>query len=160
MRYLENLTLYLCIKDQNKLIDDAFVQNDILLYMPQLHSFTFYISTYADTRNLSQQLPQEDISIGHRNTISIVNYVSPYAVVYSIFLLPFTFDCLADLGNVFPDVVFSYVTHLYVREIVAFRHEFFVRIARSFPLLKHLQIANIEPQLLGDLFASSSGHSR
>jgi hypothetical protein len=158
MRYLENLTLYLCIKGRNKIIDGASVQNDILLYMPQLHSFTFYISTYADTRDLSHKLPQEDISIGRRNRISIVNYVSPYAVVCSIFSLPFAFDYLADLGNLFPDVVFSNVTYLLVRDIDVFKHEFFVRIARSFPLLKHLRILNIESQLLADLLASSSDH--
>ena len=158
MRYLEDLTLYLCMKGGNKIIDATSVQNDILHYMPQLQSFTFYISTYADTRDLSSGLPRQDISIGYPNTFSFVNHVSPYAVVCSIFSLPFEFDYLADLGNVFPDVVFTKVTYLFVRDIDVFKHEFFVRIARSFPLLKHLCILNIESQLSADLLASSSDH--
>jgi hypothetical protein len=140
------------------IIDGGFVQNEILLYISELHSFTFYISTYADTRNLSHTLPQEDFSIGHGDTISMVNYVSPCAVVCSIFSLPFVFGYLADLGNRFPDVVFSHVTYLFARNVDAFRHEFFVRIARSFPLLNCLCISNVTSQPLSDLLASSFDH--
>jgi hypothetical protein len=165
MYYLENLTLYLRKRGGNRIIDRAFVQNEILLYMPQLYSFTFYISTYADIRDLSHKLSCEDaektwINIEHQNATSIVNYVTRYAVVYSIFSLPFTFDYLADLGNTFPDTVFSYVTYLLVRNIDVFRHEFFVRIARSFPLLKYLTIFNVESQLLADLLTPSCDHTR
>lgn len=158
MHNLENLTLYLREKGGNSIIDGDFVQNEILLYMPQLHSFTFYISTYIDTRNLSHQLPQEDLSVGRGNPISMVNYVSPYAVVCSMFSLPLLLDFLADLGNRFPDVVFRNVTYLFVRSLEAFGHEFFVRIARSFPLLNCLWIGNGEPQPIRDPLGSSSDH--
>jgi hypothetical protein len=117
--------------------------------MPQLHSFTFYNSTYIDTRNLCHNLSREDIqqtliNIGRQNTTSIVNYSSTYRVVCSIFSLPFEFDYLANLGNIFPSIVFSYVTYLLAQDKDVFRHEFFVRIARSFPLLKYLRIFNNE----------------
>jgi hypothetical protein len=165
MSYLENLTLYLRVNGRNRVIDGTCVQNDILLYMPQLHSFSFYISTYIDTRHLSHNLSCEDIqqtliNIGRQNTISIVNYVSAYIVACSIFSLPFEFDYLSDLGNMFPNIIFSYVTYLLVRDTDVFRHEFFVRIARSFPLLKYLRIFNFESQLLADLLTLSSDHSQ
>ncbi len=147
------------------MIDGTFVQNDILFYMPQLHSFTFYISIYIDTPDLSPKLSCEDIqktwiNMGRQNATSIVSYASPYKAVCSIFSVPFAFDYLIDLGNIFPNIVFSYVTYLLVKDIDVFRHEFFVRIARSFPLLKYLRIINIESQLLADLFTPSSDHSQ
>ncbi|CAF0910564.1 unnamed protein product [Rotaria sordida] len=161
MSYLENLTLYLLIEGRNRIVDGTCVQNDILVYMPQLHSFTFYISTYIDTRDLSRKdIQQTLINIGRQNATSIVNYISVYTVVCSIVSLPFTFDYLVSLGNIFPNIVFSYVTYLQVQDFDAFRHEFFVRIARSFPLLKYLRIFNIESQLLADLLTFSSDHSQ
>jgi len=164
MPYLENLTLYVRIAGQNRIIDSTVVQNDILFYMPQLYSFTFYISTDADTRDLSHELSREGIqktwiNIGRRNATSIMNYVSPYKVVCSIFSLTFAFDYLVDLGNIFPDIVFSHVTYLLLRNIEVFGHEFFVRIARSFPLLKYLCIFNIKSQLLADLLILSSEYT-
>ncbi len=56
MPYLENLTLYLRIAGQNRIIDGIFVQNDILFYMPQLYSFTFYISTDSDMNSSFESL--------------------------------------------------------------------------------------------------------
>ncbi|CAF1184844.1 unnamed protein product [Adineta ricciae] len=40
---LENLTLYLRIKDQDKFVDGTFLQSEILAYMPLLHSLTVYL---------------------------------------------------------------------------------------------------------------------
>ncbi|CAF5147511.1 unnamed protein product, partial [Rotaria sp. Silwood1] len=61
MSYLEKLTLYLPIKDRNRVIDGTYVQRDILDYMSLLHSFTFYICTYVETVDLSYKLTSEDI---------------------------------------------------------------------------------------------------
>lgn len=160
MYYLENLTLYLRTKGGNRIIDDAFVQNEILSYMPQLHSFTFYISTHANIRDLSHTLPEQDICVERGNSVNIVNRVSPYDVVCSIFSLPFVFDYLADLGNLFPDIVFSNVTYLFLLDVYAFGHEFFVRISRLFPLLKYLRIFNLGFRLLSDPVASARNPSQ
>ncbi|CAF1203570.1 unnamed protein product [Rotaria sordida] len=162
MLYLEKLTLYLPIKGRNKPIDGTYIQNDILVYMPQLHSFTFYIYSYVDTSGLSYKLSNEHIqqtlkNIAEENVASIVNYICMNEVACSIFSIPFAFDHLEDVGNKFPNLVFSYVTYLLVQDNDAFKHEFFIRIARSFPLLKHLRIFNIESQLLlHDLLTCSS----
>jgi hypothetical protein len=74
----------------------------------------------------------------------------------SIFSLPFEFDYLKHVGNKFPNIVFSYVTVLLVEDTNPFKHEFFIRIARSFPLLKYLRIINIESQVLDGLMTFSS----
>ncbi|CAF3686864.1 unnamed protein product [Rotaria sp. Silwood1] len=165
MSYLESLALYVCVKGRNRIIDGSCVQNDILVYMPQLHSFTFYINTSIDTRDLSYNLSRENIqqtlvNIGQQNATSIINYHTTYAVACSIFSLPFAFDYLEDVGNIFPNIVFSYVKCLLVQDNDAFRHEFFVRIAQSFPLLEYLRIFNIESQLLVDPLTLSSDHSQ
>ena len=81
MSYLEKLTLYLRIKDRDRFIDGTHLKNEILVNMPQLHSFTFYICTYVETVDLSYKLSSEDIqqtlmNIGLQDVTSIVNYVS------------------------------------------------------------------------------------
>ncbi|CAF3636818.1 unnamed protein product [Rotaria socialis] len=110
--------------------------------------------------NLSRERIQQTlINIGQHNTATIVNYLSRCTAECSIFSLPFTFDYLRYLGNISPNIVFNYVTYLLVEDHDAFGHEFFVRIARSFPLLKHLHILNIQPQLSSNLTLSSD-HSQ
>ena len=161
MSYLEKLTLYLPIKGRNRVIDGTDVQHDILDYMPQLHSFTFYICTYVKTVDLSYKLSSEDIqqtltNIGQQHVTSIVNYIQGGIAACSMFSLPFQFDYLKHLGNKFPNIVFSYVTFLLVEDTNPFKHEFFIRIARSFPLLKYLRICNVRPSLSVDLMTFSS----
>jgi hypothetical protein len=111
----------------------------------------------------SEDVQQTLTNIGLKHAISMVNYVTSidnfaYGVraACSIFSLPFQFDYLKDLGNKFPNIVFSYVTYLLIQDIDPFKHEFFMRIARSFPLLKHLSIVNRESQVLNGLMTFSS----
>ncbi|CAF3504800.1 unnamed protein product [Rotaria socialis] len=161
MSNLEKLTLNISIKDRNSVIDGTYIQHDILDCMPQLHSFTFYICTYVETVDLSYKLSSEDIqqtlmNIGLQDVTSIVNYDCDSRVACSIFSLPFQFRYLKDLGNKFPNIVFSYVTYLHVKDNDPFRHEFFVRIAKSFPLLKYLRIYNVRSSLPVDLMTFTS----
>ncbi|CAF5111374.1 unnamed protein product, partial [Rotaria magnacalcarata] len=107
MPYLEHLTLYLCIKDQHRITDGTRVQDDILAHMSQLHSLTFYISTYIDSGELRHNISREHIqqtfiNIGQQNATTIVNRLSRSVVECSIFSLPFAFDYLGSLGNTFP----------------------------------------------------------
>jgi hypothetical protein len=164
MSCLGKLTLYLSVKCRNRVLDGTYVQRDILDYMPQLHSFAFYVGTYVETVDLVYKLSIEDIqqsltNIG-QHVASMVNYVTINKAACSIFSLPFAFDCLRQLGNRFPNIIFSYVTFLLVEDIDAFKHEFFIRIARSFPLLTCLRIFNSESQLSYDLNTFPSGNSQ
>ncbi|CAF1495979.1 unnamed protein product [Adineta steineri] len=156
MPFLEKLSLYLRVKGRNRVIDGTYIQHDILDYIPQLHSFTFYISTFINTIDLFYKLSNEDIqqtitNIGQHDVASMVNYITNNKPEGSIFSLPFTFDYLEGLGNAFPNIIFSYVTFLLVQDIGGFKHEFFIRLARSFPLLKCLHIMNVQSQLSYDL---------
>ena len=131
--------------------------------MPQLHSFIFYICTHVDTVDLSYKLTNEDIqqtltNIGQQHASSMFNHIYRDRVACSIFSLPFQFDYLKDLGNKFPDIGFSYVTYLYVTDTNPFQHQFFIRITRSFPLLKYLGIFNTKPLIFHDVMPSSSNN--
>jgi hypothetical protein len=75
---------------------------------------------------------------------SVVNYISYKQIVCSIFSIPFVFDRLEDIGSIFPNTRFSYVTYLLVQDLISFSREFFIRIARAFPLLKKFCIANVK----------------
>ncbi|CAF1238959.1 unnamed protein product [Adineta steineri] len=168
MSNLEKLTLNISIQGRNTVIDGTNVQHDILDYMPQLRSFTFYICTYIGPISSPSKLYSEDIqltltNIGQQHVSSMVthctgfiNYGFGISVACSIFSLPFEFDYLQDLGNRFPNIVFSYVTYLLIQDIDPFEHEFFMRIPRSFPLLKHLCIQNEKSQELDGLKTFSS----
>ncbi|CAF0798981.1 unnamed protein product [Adineta steineri] len=168
MSNLEKLTLNISMEGRNSIIDGSCVQHDILDHMPQLRSFTFYICTYIGPITLPYKLSSEDIqqtltNIGQQHVSSIVNYFTGcvnsdfgIGVACSMFSLPFEFDYLQDLGNRFPSIVFSYVTYLVIRDIIPFEHEFFMRIARFFPLLKHLCIRNKKSQELDGLMTFSS----
>ena len=56
------------------------------------------------------------------------------------------FDYLSFIGNTFPNIIFNHVIRLVVDDGIPFEHEFFMRIAWSFPLLKILHVYNLMPQ--------------
>jgi hypothetical protein len=85
------------------------------------------------------------INIGYDQVCRIQNNII-YAIKFHVFTLPFAFKYLGDIGNSFPPVDFSCVTHLYVHDQIEFKHEFFLRMARCFPLLRKLNVNNSEPQ--------------
>ncbi|CAF2906295.1 unnamed protein product [Rotaria sp. Silwood2] len=168
MSYLENLTLYLRIKNRGTFIDKIHLENEIHVCMPQLHLFTFYICTYDNTVDLLRYVPSQDIQrnvtyVGHHRMASIINYINSYidcTAVCSIFSLPFAFDRLEGIGNIFPDIVFKYVTYLLVEDVVPFNHEFFVRVGRAFPLLNNLRVINIQSQSVSNLNTFSSDYTQ
>ena len=156
MSYLEKLTLYLRVKNRDRFIDGTHLQDQILVHMPQLNSFIFYFGTYINIVGLQHHPTSEDIQRTftnmrqQQNVTSIVHRLFPEEMICSVFSIPFVFDRLQDIGNNFPDIIFSRVTYLWVQDIVPFDHEFFIRVARAFPLLQTLRIANVELQSSSD----------
>ena len=163
MLHLEKLSLYLCIENGNRFIDERYLQTEIIVYTPQLRSFTFYISTYVEFVNSVDYVSRQDlqqiiINHEHQCMATIINHIIDFQTICSIFSLPFAFNRLHDIGNVFPDTIFNNVTHLMVHDVVPFNHEFFIRMARSFPLLAHLQLVNLKPQSSHSRSTSPSDH--
>ncbi len=104
--------------------------------------------------NLSNnEIQQTFINIGYEQMTSIIHNVIYGHNVCHIFSLPYAVDRLDMIVNNFPNLIFNNVTYLWLYDSVLFKHEFFMRIARSFPLLKYLVIMNSDSQL------SKSGQS-
>ncbi|CAF4912563.1 unnamed protein product [Rotaria sp. Silwood1] len=121
MLNLEELTLYITIKNRTTFIDvDHLSKNDI-----------------QQTLN----------NIKYQEMNCIVNYGYSTAICY-VFSLPFMFDDLTYIGNTYPSIVFNNVKRLTVKDEISFKHEFFNGIALSFPLLEELCVINIKPQSL------------
>ncbi|CAF3049153.1 unnamed protein product [Rotaria sp. Silwood2] len=147
---LEQLTLYLTINMETAFIDGTHIYNEILVHMPQLHIFNFCICTEIDIDRLVDHLSKDDIQETFPNTIyqamdCMIQYNYQDAICH-VFSLPFMFDYLGCIGNTFPSIIFNHVRRLTVCDEVAFEHEFFNRIAWSFPLLKHLCVINFNSQ--------------
>jgi hypothetical protein len=150
MLNLEELTLYITIKNRTTFIDGTHIYNEILVHMPRLHMFNFCISTDTTLDHLVDHLSKNDIqrtlnNIKYQEMNCIVNYGYSTAICY-IFSLPFMFDDLTYIGNTFSSIVFNNVKRLTVKDEISFKHEFFKGIALSFPFLEELCVINIKPQ--------------
>jgi hypothetical protein len=151
MSCLEKLTLYLRVHNRGTFIDGTHLYNDILIYMPRLHSFIFYISTVNTLNGFAHYLSDEDVqrtftNIGYQQVACIVNYFRTFKAICHIFSLPFTFDRLEKIANKFLPIIFNNVTYLKVYDVIPFKHEFFHRIVQAFPSLKSFCIMNYMPQ--------------
>ncbi|CAF1066833.1 unnamed protein product [Rotaria sordida] len=98
MSNLEELTLYLTIQNRIKFLDGTEINNQILIHMPQLYKFIFYISTEIQLDHLVPYLSSDDIqqtftNIGYDQVASILSCYSD-SVRCHVFSLPFLFDSL------------------------------------------------------------------
>jgi hypothetical protein len=146
---LEDLTLYIDIKKRNRIVDGIQLENDIFTHLSKLKRFVFYICTGTDLPVIS--LSSDDIQRTFSNLkfgqIGCgMNYIDQHYVRYHVFSLPFMFDCIEHIGNSFTNVIYKNVTFLCVHDTIPFEHEFFVRLARCFPLLEYLMIINLKAQ--------------
>jgi hypothetical protein len=149
MAYLEKLTLYLRIDNQGVLMDPVCIINEFSRCMSRLHSFKFYLSTDNNRNDFVRYMSSNDIkqnylNIGYEEVSNIITTFEP--ATYHIFTLPFEFVNLYFISNIFPNIVFNYVTDLTVHDRDPFEHEFFLRVAKAFPLLKEFTVINITPQ--------------
>ncbi len=178
MIHLEKLTLYLRINarlqfyngtsclfdDMNPYVDGAHLHNNVLAYMPQLHSCKFYISTEGVVTDLIHRKSIDDIqqTFIHRiygQTACIIDYYRPWIAICHVYSLPFQFTRLENIRNQFPYVVLHNVTHLSAYDTVPMKHEFFMRISRAFPMLKCFVLVNETPQTWNHNKRESDGNS-
>ncbi|CAF5085951.1 unnamed protein product [Rotaria sp. Silwood1] len=117
MLYLEKLTLYLRIANQGIFIDPINLINEFSMCIPRLHSFKFYLSTENNRNDFvrymsNNNIKQNYVNIGYEEVSNIICAVDP--TIYHIFTLPFEFDKLSFIGNIFPNIVFNYVIELHI----------------------------------------------
>ncbi|CAF2099454.1 unnamed protein product [Rotaria magnacalcarata] len=151
MSNLEELTLHINLRNRTTFIDGTHIYNEILVHMPRLHAFNFHISTQTEINPLVHHLSKDDIqrtlndNIKYQQMDCIITYIHSGTECH-VFSLPFMFEDLHNIGNTFPNIVFSHVRRLRVIDNVPFQHEFFNRIAFSFPLLESLIVINYNSQ--------------
>ncbi|CAF2887789.1 unnamed protein product [Rotaria sp. Silwood2] len=151
MSNIEALNLHLTIDNQTTFIDGKHIYNEFIVHMSRLRTFNFYFYTFILLNKSVNNLSKDDILQTFPNIIyQQVDCMFDYRyndIKYHLFSLPFMFDYLPFIDNVFPSIIFDHVIRLLVDDETPFEHEFFMRIACSFPLLKILSIYNRLPQL-------------
>jgi len=131
-------------------ISGTYLDNEILIHMPRLHTFTFYFASENAIVDSVIHLSNTDIERtftdrGYQHMGCMVDYFASIRMMCHVFSLPFKFARLKDITNNIPNIIFDSVTHLKLWDEDPFKHEFFVRLQRAFPFLKSLSIWNIQP---------------
>ncbi|CAF3844160.1 unnamed protein product [Adineta steineri] len=157
MQHLEELTLYLHLYGESSFIYGTYLDNEIVIHLSQLHSFTFYIASQNDMDVSDNRLLHSDIEHTFKNqgrwqVACMVDNFEPYEMIYRVFSLPFQFHLLEQIGNNIPNIIFNSVTHLSLWDKDPFKYEFFIRLTRAFPFLRNLSIDNIIPSFLGESY--------
>jgi hypothetical protein len=151
---LKELTLFLSVfTSYCTYIDGIQLDNQILIYMPQLNKFTFSINTGAIGEDNEIDLrSNEDIQrtfIGKRygQVGSYVHIRQEHNVGMShIYSLPYQFEYFLHLNNSFQGDMFDTVQCLTMTDGRPFEHNLFKLISQCFPLLKKLNVVNYQPQ--------------
>jgi hypothetical protein len=119
--------------------------------MSRLYKFHFNIHTETKLHHLVCYLTCDYIqrtftNIGYQH-VGCILYDITTSTICHVFSLPFMFNYLEYVGHTFPANIFDHVTDLSLSDIVPFKHECFIQLARSFPLLKKLYFTNYASQL-------------
>jgi hypothetical protein len=151
MLQLEELTLSLIVDNRTSFIDGTHLVNNILNKMSYLKTFIFNIIT--DFVRMNEELLPTLDDIGRPliqrgfNVKCYTDYNEFYMSQCHIYSLPFTIEWMNIHSSKFHGGLFTTVRYLYVQEFVRpFEHDFFARIAQSFPLLNKLTIFNRHKQ--------------
>ncbi|CAF1359964.1 unnamed protein product, partial [Rotaria sordida] len=152
MKHLEKLALYLRLRKRYQfVVDGKRLYNEILVNMPQLHTFSFYMSIENYTEHLDPHQSIDDIQQAYTNikygqTTCIIDYFGWFKATFHIYSLLFTFTRLENITNQFPTIGFCTVTYLSAFDVIPMEHEFFMRISRDFPMLKCFTLKNRHKQ--------------
>jgi hypothetical protein len=154
MSHLEELTLYIHTFNGSTFVAGTDLDQQILIHMPRLHAFSFYIACQNDIagstfRVTNDQIEQTFACGKYRQVATMVDYFEPFQMICRVFSLPCKFSRLDGIGNNIPNIVFNTVTHVTLWDKDPFKHEFFVRLARAFPFLQNLSISIMKPPSWG-----------
>lgn len=107
MSNLEELNIYIGIKNRTAFIDGIYIDNEILVHMPRLHIFNFSVYTETEIDRLVHHLSEDDIQRTFTNKIyqhvnCHLNYGYRSVTCHAI-SSPFRCYYLTYLGNTFPN---------------------------------------------------------
>ncbi|CAF3704184.1 unnamed protein product [Rotaria sp. Silwood1] len=148
MSNLEKLDLNINIDERKTFFDGNDLKMNIINHMSQLNKFTFNIHSLSSFYNEINLPSNEDIQKTFKDfkdkQIIYWNDYFPklkkgYCRIYSY---PYTLKYYDDITNNFSGGVFKYVRKVSLFDERPFEHEFFLRIAQSFPFMEELTVRN------------------
>jgi hypothetical protein len=137
MLNLEELTLYLHIMGGSTFISGSELDNEILIHMPQLHTFSFYMASQNVIADPTIRISNSDIeqtftNSKHRQIDCMVDYFDPTKMICRVFSIPFKFGRLEQIANNIPNIVFNSVTHVRCKQFKIQVTFFFRHFSTSF----------------------------
>ncbi|CAF4604862.1 unnamed protein product [Rotaria sp. Silwood2] len=150
---LEKLILNFAANCQKTFIDGNNLKKNIISHMSRLNIFTFNIRSKISFYNQMHLLSNEDI----KNTLTNLgdDYKINCCVDYfpkeksgqcHIYSYPYSLIYYDNITDNFSGGLFKYVRRVSLFGDRPFEHEFFIRIAQTFPFLKQLTVNNLTPQ--------------
>ena len=152
MLNLEKLDLNVEIHRRKGLVDAKELKEKIIDYMARLNKFTFNICSLRYVPVPVNILSNEEIErlfekFPNDRIISCTNYFPEKKHSHCrIYSYPYRLKRYDYIANNFPGGLFHSVTEVFLYDERPFEHEFFIRIAQSFPFVKHLSVSNKKPQ--------------
>lgn len=152
MSNLEELHLNFNCFRQESFIDGNYLKDNIFSHLPHLKTFHFNICSFVNHYDRLNLLSNEDIQNTFRQfpndqVVSCIDYFpgedQGQCHIYSY---PYVLPTYERITNNFPGGLFPFVRKISLFDEKPFEHEFFVRIQKSFPLLKDLAVVNREAQ--------------
>ncbi|CAF3233891.1 unnamed protein product [Rotaria sp. Silwood2] len=149
MKYLEKLILSLNVYQRSTFIDGIHLENEMLIYLPQLQIFEFNIVTYNEY--MSNEIYMQSNNDLRRTFLNwryghVDCYISSYPnneARSHIFSLPCNKTDMYIISYGFLGGFHTNVRILFlIDRVYPFKHEFFHRIARAFPLITELTVLN------------------
>jgi hypothetical protein len=152
MSNLEKLGSYLAGFYVETFIDGNHLKKNIINRMPRLSQFTFDIRSVMFIKN-EMNLPSKNdiqrtfIDFSGYEIISCVDYFPEARKGQChIYSYPFLMQYWDSITSNFPGGLFRYVRVVSLFDEHPFEHEFFIRIAQSFPFMKRLSLTNHKSQ--------------
>ncbi|CAM4822826.1 unnamed protein product [Rotaria magnacalcarata] len=135
---LQDLTLYIQIKERNRLVNGIQLENNVLIHLSKFQTFVFYICTFTSGNHTVTSLSNDDIQrtfshVKFGQAGCSISHFNEFDITYNVFSLPFKFERMEYTRM---------LLFLCIYDTIVFKHEYFVRLARCFPLLEALFITN------------------
>ncbi|CAF3283269.1 unnamed protein product [Rotaria socialis] len=152
MSNLETLNLSVSISVKETFIDGHNLKNKIVNNMSRLNQFTFDIHSLMNINNYMILPSNGDI----RNTFKDFQYTQVICYMDHFldrkesrchaYTYPSQMSHFEFISNQFPGGYYPYVRIVLLYDEHPFEHEFFLRIAQSFPFIEKLVLCNQKPQ--------------
>lgn len=154
MLYLEKLQLHLTVVLKENFIDGNHLNMIILNYLLKLKSFIFNLHSFIPVENAKDLPLNENIErtlkdIGNTFAFCSIDYYPNSRMGHCHICSHLRSNDIKSycyITNKFTGGIFEFVTKISLFDEYPFEHEFFIKISKSFPLIKIICLSNTIPQ--------------